>query len=114
MKKEQSRKSSPSLCMRLNTQDMGTREEKNLIKIVSKFRRREEDYYIYISLDDFGKIEAELVFNPLKYEGLIIDVYALSGQVQMGGKLGSKDCNNLLSKLPREDKLFKEGALDII
>ena len=46
---------------------MGPREEKNLIKIVSKFRRREEDYFIYISLDDFGKIEAELVFNPLNF-----------------------------------------------
>lgn len=114
MKKAQRRTNKPSLYMRLNTQDMGPREEKNLIKIVSKFRRREEDYFIYISLDDFGKIEAELVFNPLKYEGLILDVYASSGQEQKGGKLGTKECNILLSKLPREDKFFKEGTLDII
>lgn len=114
MKKAQGKTIRPLLYMRLNTQDMGPREEKNLIKIVSKFNRREEDYFIYISLDDFGKIEAELVFNPLKYEGLVLDIYASSGQVQKGGKLDTKECNILLSRLPREDKFFKEGTLDII
>lgn len=100
--------------MRLNTAKMMDNEKKNITNAVREFQRREEDGYIYLTLDDFGKIERELITKPLKYEGIVIDVYAYpSGQIQEGGELNSTNFNILLSKLPREDKFYTKGELDI-
>lgn len=102
------------LYMRLNTSNMDENATKNLHKLVRVFQRRNDGVFIYISLDDFGKMEKELTFKPHKYSKLIVDVYEHpSGQLQLGGEIATANYNLLLSKLPREDNFYKEGVLDI-
>lgn len=102
--------------VRLNTRRLNKYEKQRVERLVENLQRKSDkkDYYVFISLLEWRKIEDKIVLRPDLYKNLEVDLVNMPEEnIMRGGAVGSEEFMSWLEKLPRSDIFHNEGDIEI-